>query len=307
MVEISAALVKQLREKTGAGMMDCKRALGETGGDVENAVDLLRKKGLAAAAKKAGRAASDGLVGVAGGDGRAAVVEINAETDFVGRNDSFRDFVRAVATLALDTGDDIAALAAAKHPSGGTVDETLNQLVATIGENIQLRRSAALTVSEGVVATYMHGATAPGLGRIGVLVALESSGDKEKLEALGKQIAMHIAAARPDALSVEDLDPAVVERERNVLGEQARASGKPEEVVAKMVEGRMRKYYEEIVLLEQVFVVEGKDKVSKVVANAAADVGAPVAIVGFVRFALGEGIETETKDFAAEVAAQIAG
>ena len=293
MADISAALVKQLRDKTGAGMMDCKRALIETGGEVETAVDWLRKKGLAAAAKRAGRVASEGLVSVCASDGMAAVVEVNSETDFVARNESFQEAVRAIAELALGAGGDMAALNAAAYPGNGAVSEKIGELVATIGENIQLRRTATLSAAEGVVATYVHGAVNPGLGRIGVLVSLESPGDKTKLAEFGKQIAMHIAASRPEALSIDDVDPAAVDRERSVLAEQARASGKPEEVIEKMVEGRIRKFYEETVLLEQAFVIDGKTKVSKVLEQAAAEVGGPVRSGGFVRMALGEGIKSE--------------
>ncbi|MFQ5957887.1 MAG: translation elongation factor Ts [Alphaproteobacteria bacterium] len=308
MAVISAARVKVLRDKTGAGMMDCKKALIETDGDMEAAVDWLRKKGLAAAAKKAGRVASDGLVGVATAEAKAAVVEVNAETDFVARNETFQEVVRTIATLALETGNDFEALKAAAYPGGaGSVIDTLTELVGTIGENIQLRRVATLSVGEGFVASYVHGAIAPGLGRIGVLVALDSVGDAARLAALGKQLAMHVAAARPEALAIDDVDPAALERERSVLAEQARATGKPDNVIEKMVEGRLRKYYEDVVLLEQEFVIDGKTKVSKVVEEAAKEVGAPVKITGFVRFALGEGIEAGDQDFAAEVAAQLAG
>ena len=303
MAEITAALVKNLRDRTGAGMMDCKRALGETDGDIESAVDLLRKKGLAAAAKKAGRVASDGLIGIASEARRAAVVEVNAETDFVARNELFQETVRNVAGVALETGDDIEALSAASYPgSDASVADKITELVATIGENIQLRRAASLAVAEGVVASYVHGTTAPNLGRIGVLVALESAGDAEKLGALGKQIAMHIAHARPEAVAIGDVAAAAVERERNIFAEQARESGKPENIVEKMVEGRLRKYFEEIVLLEQNFVFDTDRKLAKVLEDAAADVDAPVRVAGFVRFSLGEGIEKENTDFAAEVA-----
>ena len=308
MAEITAALVKQLRVETGTAMMDCKKALIATDGDMEAAVDWLRTKGRASAAKKAGRVASEGLVGVATGLRGAAVVEINAETDFVARNENFQELVRTVATLAIDHGGSIDNLAATAFPGGaGSVSEKITALVSTIGENIQLRRCAALTVNSGIVATYIHGASAPDLGRIAVLVALESSGDEAKLTQLGKQVSMHIAAAQPQALSIEDLDQAVVEREKNILLEQARESGKPEEIIEKMVVGRMRKYYEVVVLLEQVFVVDGENKLAKVIENAAGDIGAEVRIAGFVRFALGEGIEKKTSDFAAEVAAQAAG
>ena len=306
MAEITAALVKDLRDKTGAGMMDCKRALSETGGDAEAAVDWLRKKGLAAAAKKAGRVASEGLVGVAvSGDGcSGAVVEVNAETDFVARNETFQDFVRTCASLALEAAGDAERLAAVPYPgSGGTVHDKLTSLIATIGENLQLRRAGALTVSDGVVASYSHAAAAPGLGKIGVLVALESKGDKAKLAELGRQLAMHVAAARPESVGTEDLDPALIERERQVLADQARESGKAEDIIAKMVEGRLRKFYQEVVLAEQVFVIDNETRVAKVVEQAAKTVGAPIGIAGFLRFSLGEGIEKRTSDFAAEVAA----
>jgi elongation factor Ts len=305
MAEISASLVKELREKTGAGMMDCKKALIETGADIEVAVDWLRKKGLAAAAKKAGRIAAEGLVVVASKGPKGALVEINAETDFVARNEQFQGFVKSVAELALATGDDVATLKAAKLPSGKTIDEELSALIATIGENMNFRRAKTLSVKQGVVASYMHGATVPGLGKIGVLVALESSGDAGKLTEVGKQIAMHVAAANPLFLSVDAVDGTALDRERAVLTEQASASGKPPAVIEKMVEGRIRKYYEEVVLLEQVFVIDGETKISKVVENAAKALGVPVALVGFARYALGEGIEKEQKDFAAEVAAQL--
>jgi elongation factor Ts len=306
MAEVSAALVKELREKTGAGMMDCKKALGETAGDLEAAVDWLRKKGLAAAAKKAGRVAAEGLVGVLAEGVRGVVVEVNAETDFVARNDQFQAFVRKVTEIALAEGADLAKLAQRPYPGEGkSVAEKLTQLIATIGENMNLRRVAGLEVGQGVVASYVHNATAPGLGKIGVLVALESTGDKEKLMALGKQLAMHVAAANPQALTIADVDPRALERERAILADQARASGKPEEIVAKMVEGRLRKYYEDVVLLEQIYVVDGESRVKQVVEQAAKAVGAPVKLAGFVRMALGEGIEREQKDFRAEVAAQL--
>ncbi|HVJ40353.1 MAG TPA: translation elongation factor Ts [Dongiaceae bacterium] len=305
MAEITAALVKELREKSGAGMMDCKKALGEVAGDLEAAIDWLRKKGLAAAAKKAGRVAAEGLVGVASEGTKGALVEVNSETDFVARNESFQNFVTAVTKLALVAGD-VESLKNTKMPDGGqSVSEKLTQLVATIGENMSLRRMAALSVPHGVVASYMHNAAAPGVGKIGVLVALESTGDTAKLAALGKQIAMHVAAANPSALNTDAVDPADLERERSVLAEQARASGKPEEIIAKMVEGRLRKYYEDVVLLEQLYVIDGESRVKQVVEKAAKEIGAPVKLTGFVRMALGEGIEKEQKDFAAEVAAQL--
>jgi elongation factor Ts len=304
MAEITAAQVKELREKSGAGMMDCKKALSENNGDIEAAVDWLRKKGLAAAAKKAGRVAAEGLVGVAASGNKGAMVEINAETDFVARNDQFQDFVRKTTEIAVSTGGDAEKIKAAAYPGGGTVTEKLTNLIATIGENMSFRRSIGLSVANGVVASYVHNATAPGLGKIGVLVAIESTGDKDKLAALGKQLAMHVAAASPMSLSVAELDPAAIERERGVLAEQAKTSGKPDNVIAKMVEGRLRKFYEDVVLLEQVFVVDGESRVSAVVEKAAKELGAPVKVAGFKRFALGEGIEKKADDFAAEVAAQ---
>ncbi|MBP2298581.1 translation elongation factor Ts [Azospirillum picis] len=308
MAEITASLVKELREKTGAGMMDCKKALNETQGDLEGAVDWLRKKGLAAAAKKSGRVAAEGLVAVATAGTKGAVVEVNAETDFVARNDKFQAFAAKAAELALSTGGDVEALKAATYPgTSHTAQDELTSLIATVGENMNLRRSVALSVSAGVVVSYVHSAIAPGLGKIGVLVALESTGDTAKLADLGKQIAMHIAAARPDALDIADVDSSALERERSVLAEQARASGKPENIIEKMVEGRVRKYYEEVCLLEQTYVIDGETKVRKVVENAAKDIGAPVKVTAFTRFALGEGIEKAQSDFAAEVAAAAGG
>ncbi|MCW0182968.1 translation elongation factor Ts [Zavarzinia sp.] len=305
MAEVSAALVKDLRGKTGAGMMDCKKALAENGGDIEQAIDWLRKKGLSAAAKKADRVAAEGLVAVAANGTKAAVVEVNSETDFVARNPAFQSFVANVAKVAIDAGSDIAAVAEAGYPgSEKAVKDELTNLIATIGENMNLRRATVLEVPQGVVASYIHSATAPGLGRIGVLVALESAAPAEKLEALGKQIAMHIAATSPASLDVASLDQSLVARERDVLTEQARASGKPDNIIEKMIEGRIRKYYEEVVLLEQVFIIDGETKVSKAVEAAAKDAGSPIKVTGFVRYALGEGIEKQANDFAAEVAAQ---
>jgi elongation factor Ts len=306
MAEITASLVKELREKTGAGMMDCKKALGEVQGDLEKAIDWLRTKGLSAAAKKAGRIAAEGLVGVAAQGNRGAIVEVNAETDFVGRNDTFQKFVATTARVALDQGGDMTKIAAAPFPgSSRDVQGELTHLIATIGENMSLRRAAALAVSDGVVVAYMHNAVAPDLGKIGVLVALESSGDKAKLGALAKQLAMHVAAANPRSLTVAELDQAVIERERAVLAEKAGQSGKAADIIAKMVEGGLRKFHQEVVLLEQLFVIDGKSRVSKVVDEAAKQVGAPVRLAGFLRFALGEGIEKKSEDFAAEVAAQL--
>ena len=299
MAEITAALVKDLREKTGAGMMDCKRALTEADGNLEDAIDWLRKKGLSAAAKKSGRVAAEGLVGVASAPQKAAIVEVNAETDFVARNESFQAFVETVAKLALTVGDDIETLKAAQYPgTGRTVAEEIAHLVATVGENMILRRARVLTVPHGVVATYVHSALRPGLGKIGCLVAIEAPSEIDGLEILGRQIGMHIAAARPDALDMDAVDPAALERERAVLADQARASGKPEAIIEKMVDGRVRKYYEEVVLLEQVWVHDGESRVRAVVAKAGAK------LTGFARFQLGEGVERgPVGDFAAEVAA----
>lgn len=302
MAEITAALVKDLREKSGAGMMDCKKALAESAGDIDAAIDWLRKKGLAAAQKKSGRVAADGLVGVHVEAGEGAAVEVNSETDFVARNEQFQAFVAAVAREALGVGDDVEALKA-KPLGGKTIGEALTDLIARIGENMTLRRCASLSVSPGVVVGYTHAAVAEGLGKIGVLVALRTEGDAVKAAAFGRQIAMHIAAAAPQYLAIADVDQAALDRERDVLREQAIASGKPVEIVDKMVEGRLRKFYEEVVLLEQIFVIDGESKVSKAVAAAGKELGATLEITGFVRFALGEGVEKEETDFAAEVAA----
>ncbi len=297
MAEITAALVKELREISGAGMMDCKKALGETGGNLESAVDLLRKKGLASAAKKAGRVASEGLVAALIDGSRGAVVEVNSETDFVARNDKFQSFVQNVAKLALASGSSDELLSKTIPGEGKTVAEKLTELVATIGENMSVRRMATLSASPGVVSAYVHNALAPGLGKIGALVALESTGDAAKLGALGQQLAMHVAAANPQALSVVAVDAAALERERNVLSEQARASGKPEKIIAQMVEGRLRKFYEDIVLLEQIYLgppstlFEAEGKVAAILEQASKALGAPVKITGFVRMALGEGID----------------
>lgn len=301
MAEITAASVKQLRDKTGAGMMDCKKALTETGGDTEAAVDWLRKKGLAAAAKKAGRVAADGLVGVAARGSVGALVEVNAETDFVARNEQFQGFVSRVVELALEV-DDVAGLQAAAFGDGRTVAEALTQLIATVGENMTLRRMQKLSVPQGVVASYMHSAVAPGLGKIGVIVGVESSGDAAGLATLGKQIAMHIAAANPIVAARDDLDPQLVERERSVLREQALEQGKPAEIVDKMIEGRMRKFYEEVVLTEQVFIMDTDKKVGAVIDAATKELGTPVKVTGFTKFVLGEGVEKAEDDFAAEVA-----
>ena len=310
MTAISAALVKQLRDRSGAGMMDCKKALVESTGDMEAAVDWLRSRGLAAAAKKAGRVAAEGLVATAiSEDGRhGAVVEINAETDFVARNEIFQDFVRHAATLALDSHGDIESLARMVWPgSTGTVQERLTDLVATIGENLQIRRSHVLGVTHGTVAHYVHTAAAPGMGRIAVIVALESTGDREILRDAGRKLAMHIAASRPEAVTTEALDSALVERERGVLAEQARESGKPEAIVERMVEGRLRKFFQDVVLMEQVYVMDGESRVDKVMDDLARELGTSVEVAGFVRYGLGEGIEKKESDFAAEVAAAASG
>ncbi|MDB2324955.1 translation elongation factor Ts [Alphaproteobacteria bacterium] len=304
-MSVTAALVKELREKSGAGMMDCKKALNETDGDMDAAIDWLRTKGLATAAKKSGRTASEGLVAVVVDGTKGAVVELNAETDFVARNTEFQDFARALSELALTAGD-IDALRSMEFPNKGrTVEDELTQKIATIGENMSLRRMQKVEVSAGTIVSYMHNASTEGLGRIGVLVALESNADQAMLEGLGKQIAMHIAATSPASLSVDDLDADMVQRERDVLIEQAKASGKPQEIAEKMVEGRMKKYYQEVVLLEQTSVIDGETRIADVIANAAKDAGSDVALSAFVRFTLGEGIAKEESDFAAEVAAQL--
>lgn len=306
MANITAALVKELRETSGAGMMDCKKALTETDGDLQAAVDWLRTKGLAAAAKKAGRVAAEGLVAVAAKGTAAVAVEVNAETDFVARNDQFQGLVSGVAQVALSVGGDADAVRAAQFPgTGRTVTEEVTHLVATIGENMSFRRSVGLSVSKGIVATYVHSAVAPGLGKIGVLVAVESEGDAARLEAVGKQLAMHVAAASPQFLDRASVDPAVLDRERAVQTEKAIAEGKPAEMAAKIVDGRIRKFYEEICLLEQVFVIDGKTKVQAVIDDLAKELGTPVKVTGYVRFVLGDGIEKEEKDFAAEVAATL--
>lgn len=301
MAKITAAMVKQLRDKTGAGMMDAKKALEETGGDMEQAVDYLRTKGLAKAEKKSSRTAAEGLVGIATEMQKGAAVEINSETDFVARNEEFQNFVARVAEIALDV-DTLEALKEADYGNGKTVRDTLTDLVAKIGENMTLRRMEQIAVEKGLVAEYTHGALAPGLGSIGVLVGLESEADPEAMEALGKQLAMHIAAANPQAIDRDGVDAAELEREREVLKEQAVASGKPPEIAEKMVEGRLRKFYEEICLMEQTFVIDNESKISDVLENAAKETGAEIKLTGFVRLHLGEGLEKKEEDFAAEVA-----
>lgn len=303
MAEITATAVKDLREKTGAGMMDCKKALTETNGDMDAAVDWLRKKGLSAAAKKAGRVAAEGLVAVVASGTSGTALEVNAETDFVARNEGFQSFVRTAADVAAKSGGDIEALKGQAYPgTGRNVGDELTQLIATVGENMSLRRLAQLSVSQGIVASYIHNAVAPGLGKIGVLVALESSADAGKLAELGRQLAMHVAAARPEALNIEGVDPAALEREKAVLMDQAKQSGKPANIIEKMMEGRIKKYYEEVVLLEQIYVLDNESRIRAVIEKAGKDLGQPVKLAGFVRFQLGEGIEKESSDFAAEVA-----
>lgn len=301
----TAADVKALRDKTGAGMMDCKKALQETDGDIEAAVDWLRTKGLAAAAKKAGRVAAEGLVGIAVDGNRGAAVELNAETDFVARNEQFQALVTDVANLAIDNASTVEALAATAMKNGKSVAENVTDAIATIGENMNLRRAAQLSVSEGVIASYMHNAASPGLGKIGVLVAMQSSGDAERVNELGRQVAMHVAASTPLSLSRDDVDPTAVAREREVLVEQARDSGRPENIIEKMVEGRMRKFYEESVLLEQAFVIDPDKSVGKAIEELAKELGTHVACTGYIRMELGEGVEREESDFAAEVAATL--
>jgi elongation factor Ts len=307
MAEITAGLVKELREKSGVGMMDCKKALQETGGDMEAAMDWLRTKGLSKAAKKADRVAAEGLIGVAvRNDGvgmTAAVIELNAETDFVSRNELFQNAARAVAQAALDVEGGVEAIAAAKTADGETVGDMITHLIATVGENMMLRRAVRLVVSQGAIAAYVHNATAPDLGRIGVLVALEGAGDQAKIQELGRKIGMHVAAMAPLSLSTDDLSPEAVERERAIFTEQALESGKPAAVVEKMVEGRIRKFFQEVVLLKQAFVMNTDQTIEQLVAEAGKTLGSPLTVKGFVRLALGEGVEKKTEDFAAEVAA----
>ena len=308
MAAFTAADVKTLREKTGAGMMDAKKALEASNGDIEAAVDALRAKGLATAQKKSSRTAAEGLVGVAVSGTRGVAVEVNSETDFVAKNDQFQDFVRKTTQAALgQSSDDVEALKAAAYPDGGTVAETLTNNVATIGENQQVRRMKTVAVSEGIVVPYMHNAQAPNLGKIGVLVALESAAPADKLEALGKQLAMHIAAAFPQALDADGLDPEVIARERAIAAEKAAETGKPADVQAKMVDGAISKYAKENALLSQVFVMDNKTPIQQVVDNAGKDAGAKIVLKDYVRFQLGEGIEKEVTDFAAEVAAAVKG
>lgn len=303
-MSISASQVKELREKSGAGMMDCKKALMETNGDMEAAIDWLRAKGIAKADKKSGRTAAEGLVGVASSGNKAVVVEINSETDFVARNDAFQDLVRGVADVALGTDGTVEAVSAATYPATGkSVADSVTDAVATIGENMNLRRSALLSVDEGVVASYVHNAVADGLGKLGVLVAVKSTGNADALAAIGKQVAMHVAATNPLAVTSADVDATVADRERSIFIEQARESGKPDNIIEKMVEGRMRKFFEEVALMSQSFVVNPDQTVEAAIKEAEAAAGAPITVTGFVRFQLGEGVDKEESDFAAEVAA----
>ncbi len=302
---ITSEMVRSLREKTGAGMMDCKKALTETNADLEKSVDWLRKKGLSAAAKKLGRITADGLIGAIKNGNSGVCVEVNAETDFVAKNEYFQKYVRHVMTLALKNFKNFDSFKKLPYGTGRSVEEELTYLVTIIGENMNLRRATEISVKEGVVCSYIHNAEAENLGKIGVLVALESTASKEKLENLAKKISMHVAAARPIALSIKEVPADAVERERQIFSEQAKASGKPEAVIEKMVEGRIRKYYEEVVLLEQGFVMDPKKKIKDVLAKASQEFGAPVELSSYVRFELGEGIEKKQEDFAAEVAAQL--
>lgn len=307
MANVTAAMVKELREKTGAGMMDCKNALGEVAGDIEAAVDWLRKKGLAKAAKKAGRVAAEGLVAVAVSGAKGVAIEVNAETDFVARNPEFQEMVATIATVALDAGDDVSAIEAAGYPGGGSVQEKVQATIAKIGENMTLRRAVSLSVPTGVIGSYVHSPVAPNLGKIAVLVGLKSEGKVEALAALGRQIAMHVAATNPAGLDAASIDPAIVAREREVLASKAREGGKPENVIEKIVENGVKTFYKENTLLEQPFVHDGSKTVAQAVKAAEAEAGAPIELMGFVRLALGEGVEKEESDFAAEVAAAAKG
>jgi len=305
-MSISAAQVKQLRDMTGAGMMDCKAALAETNGNIEEAVDWLRKKGIAKADKKAGRTAAEGLIGVAADATSAVVVEVNSETDFVARNDAFQQIVRNIAEVALTTDGSGEAVAEARYPaSAKNVSDTIKDAIGTIGENMSFRRSAKLAVSKGAVANYVHNGVADNLGKMGVLVAIETEGNADAARGFARQVAMHVAATNPLALTAEEVDASAVEREKAIYADQARQSGKPENIIEKMVEGRMRKFFEEVVLLKQSFVMNPDVTVEQALKDAEAEIGAPAKITGFVRFALGEGIEKEESDFAAEVAAAV--
>ncbi len=303
MSNITAGMVKDLREKTGAGMMDCKTALTENAGDIEAAIDWLRKKGLSKAAKKAGRVAAEGLVAVAVKGLSGVAVEVNSETDFVARNPEFQEMAAGIAQVSLSVGDDVEALRAAAYPGGGSVDEKIASTVAKIGENMTLRRAKRLSVGQGVISTYVHTPVVPGLGKIGVVVALESAGKAEALADIGRQVAMHVAASNPLAVDAAGLDPAIVEREKDILADKYRQQGKPEAMISKIVESGLKTYYKEVCLLDQVFIMDGGKSVGQAVKEAEGGAGAPIKVAGFVRFALGEGIEKQESDFAAEVAA----
>jgi len=307
MTTITAAMVKDLREKTGAGMMDCKSALAETNGDIEAAIDWLRKKGITKAAKKAGRTAAEGLVAIAVDGAKGVVVEVNAETDFVARNGEFQEMATTIATVALNTGADVDKIKAAAYPGGGTVDEKIQATVAKIGEHMALRRAASITVGQGVVGSYLHTQIVPGAGKIGVIVGLESTGSSEALTTLGRQVAMHIAASSPLAVDPSGVDPAIVEREKTVLTEKAAASGKPANIVEKIVDSGIKTYFKEVCLLDQPYVHDGGKTVAQALKEAEGKVGGPIKVTGFYRFALGEGIEKEESDFAAEVMAAAKG
>lgn len=303
MANITAGMVKELRDKTGAGMMDCKAALNEVEGDIEAAIDWLRKKGLAKAAKKAGRVAAEGLIGLAIEGTKGVLVEVNSETDFVARNEQFQQLVVNIAKVALTAGADVETIKASAYPAGGKVEEAISTAIATIGENMTLRRAASLEVAQGVVSSYVHGSVGEGLGKIGVLVALESTGDKDVLAGLGRQIAMHVAAANPQALDAAGIDADVVAREKGVLAEKAKASGKPDNVVEKIVESGLKTFYKEVTLVEQAFIHDPSKTVAQAVKETEGKAGAPIKLVAFVRFGLGEGVEKQESDFAAEVAA----
>jgi elongation factor Ts len=302
MANISASMVKELRDKTGAGMMDCKAALGETGGDLESAVDWLRKKGLAKAAKKAGRVAAEGLIGIAIAANKGIVVEVNSETDFVARNDLFQGLVKMIADVALTTGTDVQKILAGRV-GDRTVADAITETIAKVGENMTLRRAASVSVGKGVVASYVHNSVIDGLGRIGVIVALESTGDTDELKALGRMVAMHIASANPQAIEPSGLDAATVEREKSILGEKFKAQGKPANVIEKIVESGLKTFYKEVCLLDQGFIFDDKKSVAQAVKEAEGKVGAPIKVTGFVRYALGEGIDRPSDDFGGEVAA----
>ena len=304
MVKIEASLVKNLREQTGAGMMDCKRALEENDGDLTASVDWLRSQGLSAAAKKSGRITSEGLIGVATENGTGTLVEVNTETDFVARNEEFQAFVQSLTNLSLNGDGSVDWLKSAQYEnSSNTVEQTVTNMISTIGENIDLRRTSILKSENGLVCSYMHNSLQPGLGKIGVLIALDSSGDKKQLETLGKQLAMHVAASNPQSISRQTLDPSLLEREKKILAEQARETGKSDEIIAKMLEGRLRKFFGDVCLLEQTFVIDGESTVTEILNKTSEQIGAPIKVGGYIRFALGEGIEKKEEDFALEVAA----